>query len=194
MKSKRNFAEKPYNRCLFCSKRLSEPKECNGPRTGSMPTDRWREYMRDIKDTDGLTFEEIAERTHGQMSSQSIQNALAPGATGDLTRERARIIENAILGDSIAPPCPFDFLDDISADSKRVMEIEAELEQLRNNIGRTHDFQEKELAAVRADAQKRLDEAQAKHQREIAHLKSQIEYLEKVNDRNAKVIDSLLER
>lgn len=157
MKNKKNFAEKPYNRCLFCPKRMSVPRECNGPRTGSMTTDRWREFMRDIKEVDGLTFDEIAERTNGQMSSQSIQNALAPGYTGDLTRERARIIENAILGASVAPPCPFDFLEEMSADGKKVLELQEELYKLRSNIGRAHDFQEKELAAVRDEAQRKID-------------------------------------
>lgn len=176
MKQKKNFAAKPYNRCLFCPKRLSEPRECNGPRTGSMPTERWREYMRDIKEVDGLTFEEIASRTNDQMSAASIQNALAPGATRDLTRETARIIENAIFGVSVAHPCPFEFLDGMSADAKRVAEVQAELTQLRANISRIHDSHEKELESVRADAQKKVD------------------YLLAENQRLHKIVDRLLEK
>lgn len=140
MKTKRNFEEKPYNRCLWCDKRRSVPRECNGPRTGSLETERWRELMRDIKEVDDLTYEEIAARTKGKMSAQSIQNALAPGYTGDLTREKARIIENAIMGDSIAPPCPFDFMNDSSHNAKcladaedKIAKLEAELER-KNRI------------------------------------------------------------
>lgn len=134
MKTKRNFDEKPYNRCLWCPKRRSVPRECNGPRTGSLHTDRWRELMRDLKEVDGLTFEGIAARTNGQMSPQSVQNALAPSATRDLTRETARIIENAIMGDSIAPPCPFDFLADSTSSAKRISDAEDEIARLKKDI------------------------------------------------------------
>lgn len=157
MKQKRNFTEKPYNRCLFCPKRLSEPRECNGPRTGSMTTDRWREYMRDIKEVDGLTFEEIAARTGGQMSAASIQNALAPGATRDLTRETARIIENAVFGVSVAHPCPFELMEDLSADAKRTLDLENDLRSALADITRICDLHEKELQAVREEAQKKMD-------------------------------------
>ena len=173
MKTKKNFAEKPYNRCLFCPKRLSDPKECNGPRTGSMPTSRWREFMRDIKEIDGLTFDEIAERTDGQMSAQSIQNALAPGATRDLNRETARIIENAIVGASVAPPCPFDFLDGMNADGKRVLEVETEMVELRKNIEFMHASYKVEMDTIRAEAQKKVD------------------YLREENARLHRIIDKL---
>ena len=176
MKSKKNFAEKPYNRCLFCPKRLSEPRECNGPRTGSMKTDRWREYMRDIKEVDGLTFDEIAERTNGLMSTQSIQNALAPGATRDLNRETARIIENAVFGVSVGDPCPFDFLDSLDVDGKRVVEVEAELAQLRQNIKHIHDSYNQELETVRAEYQRKID------------------YLKDENEKKSRIIDKLLEK
>jgi len=152
-----------------------------------MPTDRWREFFRDVKEVDGLTFEEIAARTEGQMSAASIQNALAPGATRDLTRETARIIENAILGASVAPPCPFDFLDEMSADSKKVIELEEELAQLRGNIGRTHDFQEKELAAVRDEARETVNVVRAEAQKKI-------DYLREENERLHKIIDKLMEK
>lgn len=174
MKSKKNLAGKPYNRCLYCPKRLSNPRECNGPRTGSMKTDRWREYMRDIKDVDGLTFEEIAARTEGQMSAASIQNALAPGATRDLTRETARIIENAVFGMTVAHPCPFEFLENMDADSKRVKEVEDELAQLRQNIKHLHDSYNIELDKVRDEYQRKID------------------YLLKDIDRKDSIIDKLL--
>jgi len=139
--------------------------------------------MRDIKEVDGLTFEEISERTNGQMSAPSIQNALAPSATRDLNRETARIIENAIFGIDVAHPCPFEFLDDIDADSKRVIEVEEELAQLRANIGKTHEFQERVINGVREDAEKRIYELKDKYEKEVAYLKKQVEALQNDNDR-----------
>lgn len=183
MKSKKNLEQKPYNRCLYCKKRNAEPSECNGPRTASMETPRWREYMRDLKEVEGLTYDEISERTGGQLSAASIQNVLAPGAVGDVTREKARLIENAIFGASVAPPCPFDFMDEMTADAKRVIELEAELAQLRANIGRTHDFQEKELQAVREEAERHKDSIRAEAQKKIDHLMAENQWLRKMVDR-----------
>lgn len=174
---------KPYNRCLYCSRRLAEPSECDGPRTSAMSIDRWREYMRDVKEISGLTYEDIAERSNGQLSASSVQNVLAPSAKGDIQRETARLIENAIFGSSNAHPCPVDLLDAVPAERKRVMELEAELDKLRSNIARTHDSHDRELQIVREEAQRKID-----------HLKDQIEYLQEVNDRNSKVIDKLLEK
>lgn len=181
MKRKKNFDEKPYNRCLFCEKRLSNPPACNGPRTSSMQTERWREFMRDLKDMDDLTFEELSSRTNGQLSAASIQNSLSPGASGDITRDKARMIENAIFGQSIAPPCPFDFLDDLTSDSQRVLEVEKEMGELRKNISMIHDSYNKELDTVRQECQKKID-----------HMQKELEYLRKDLAFKSSVIDRLL--
>lgn len=176
MKRKKNFSEKPYNRCLFCPKRLSNPRECNGPRTGSMTTERWREYMRDIKEVDGLTFEEISARTGGQMSAASIQNALAPGATRDLTRETARIIENALFGVSIADPCPVDLLAGVSEDAKKISSMEMDIHDLCKGISSIHESYAREMDTIRAEAQRKID------------------YLREENQRLHRMIDRLLEK
>lgn len=183
---------KPYNRCLYCSRRLSDPPECDGPRTSAMAIDRWREYMRDVKEISGLTFDDIAGNSGRQLSANTVKTVLAPSAKGDIQRETARLIENALFGSSNAHPCPVDIMDAIPDEQKRVAELEAVLAQLRANIGRTHDFQEKELAAVRADAEARIKEIKDKHAREIAHLQDQIRYLRSINDRNGRIIDNLM--
>lgn len=180
MKRKKNFSEKPYNRCLFCPKRMSDPRECNGPRTGSMTTDRWREYMRDIKEVDGLTFDEIAERTNGQMSAASIQNALAPGATRDLNRETARIIENAMFGGAVADPCPFEFLGSLPDDTKKAAALETEMEKLRSNISAIHDFYNLELSTVRGECQRKLDYLKEENQRLREQMDRKDEYIDRL--------------
>lgn len=136
--------------------------------------------MRDMKEVDGLTFEEIAARTNGLMSAASVQNALAPGTTRDLTRETARIIENAILGVSVAPPCPFEFLDGMSADAKKLAEMEAELVQLRSNIARTHDSYDYELNIVRTEAQKKIDYLKSENDRLRVQMERKDEYIDRL--------------
>ena len=175
MKTKRSFEEKPYSRCLWCPKRRSQPRKCKGPRTGGLPTETWRELMRDIKDVDDLTFQEIASRTNGLMSAQSVQNVLAPGATRDLTRETARIIEAAIMGDDASRPCPFDFIEHEGGD-KFVADLEDEILRLHRDIEMLHQSYREELATVRADDQKKIN-----------HLLSE-------NERQGRIIDRLLDK
>lgn len=181
MKRKLNFEDKPYNRCLFCQKRRSDPPQCNGPRTASMTTERWREFMRDLKSVDDITYDELSERTGGQLSAASIQNSLAPGAAGDMTREKARLIENAIFGITVAPPCPFEFLGSIDAAGQRVFEVEKEMAELRKNISAIHDSYNMELDIVRRECQKKLD-----------HMQNEMDFLKKELAFKSSVIDRLL--
>ena len=153
----RDFKDKPYNRCLLCNHRVGENVRCDGPRTSSMPIDRWREYMRDIKELEGLTFEDIAERTESHLPAKTVQNALAKNATGDVQRETARQIENAIFGSSSQYPCYMAFMETLPEDARRVNEVENEMAGLRQNISMIHDSYKRELELVRSDYQSRID-------------------------------------
>ena len=175
---KRNYKDKPYNRCLHCDYRNNG---CDGPRTSAMELERWREFMRDMKEAEGLTYVEIAERSG--LSVKTIEKKLSPGGDGqDIMRETARLIENAIIGSSNQYPCYVAFLESVPEHSKNVMEVEAEMAELRKNIEHIHKSYQEELKTVREDAQRKID-----------HLKDQIAYLRGVNDRNAKIIDKLME-
>lgn len=173
--------DKPYNRCLYCPKRLANPSECDGPRTSGMPIERWREYMRDLKEVQGLTYEDIANRSNGMLSFSTVQNVLAPGAKNDVTRETARLIENAIFDSSNAHPCPVDILDAIPDERKRIREVEDEMKELRKNIEFVHASYRVEMDTIRKEAQVKID-----------HLKSEISRLEKENDYKKQLIDRLL--
>ena len=153
----KDFKDKPYNRCLLCVHRIGEKVRCDGPRPPSMTIDRWREYMRDIKELEGLTFEDIAERTEIKLSVKTVQNALAKTAAGDVQRETARQIENAIFGSSSQYPCYMAFMETVPEDARRVNEVEQEMAGLRKNIAMIHESYKSELEQVRRDYQSRID-------------------------------------
>lgn len=147
MLSKKNFKEKSYNRCLYCEQR---GVTCNGPRTSDMPLERWREFMRDMKDVEGLTYAEISARTNPPIAERTIEKKLSPGGDGqDLMRETARAIESAILG-SAPHPCYLAFIDDTSNKTT----LEAEIARLNN-----------ELAALRSESQKKIDHLLSENER-----------------------------
>lgn len=171
MLNKKNFKDKSYNRCLYCDHR---GVSCNGPRTAAMPLDRWREFMRDIKEVEGLTYAEIARRAN--LPATTIEKKLSPAGDGqDIMRETARAIEDAIIG-STEHPCYMAFLDSNPNIGKASSDLEAEIARLHRDIELLHQSYKEELAAVRADDQKK------------------IEYLRAENDKKDRIIERLLEK
>ena len=169
MLNKKNLKEKTYNRCLLCDHRGAS---CNGPRTSDMPLERWREFMRDMKEAEGLTYADIAARSG--YPAKTIEKKLAPGGDGqDIMRETARAIEQAILG-STQHPCYMAFLDSAPNAGKNIVDLEAEIARLHKDIELLHKSYQDELAAVRLDDLKK------------------IEYLRAENEKKDKIIDRLL--
>lgn len=172
----KNFKEKTYNRCLFCDHRSVS---CNGPRTSDMTLDRWREFMRDMKEVEGLTYAEISKRTQDlgvPIPAKTIEKKLAPGGDGqDIMRETARAIESAILG-STPHPCYMSFIDSAPETGKSKAALEAEIARLHRDIELLHQSYKEELATVRADDQKK------------------IEYLRAENEKKDRIIDRLLDK
>lgn len=171
MLSKKNYKEKSYNRCLFCDHR---GVSCNGPRTSDMTLERWREFMRDMKEVEGLTYAEISARSG--LPARTIENKLAPGGNGqDIMRETAKAIESAILG-STPHPCYMAFLESSPDTRKSKNDLEAEIARLHRDIELLHQSHKEELAAVRADDQRKID------------------FLRAENEKKDKIIDRLLEK
>ena len=165
MLSKKNFKEKTYNRCLYCDAR---GQLCYGPRTSDMPIERWREFMRDMKEVEELTYPEIAKRTQAlglPIPAKTIEKKLAPGGDGqDIMRETARAIELAILG-SAPYPCYMAFFDEHPDAAGKSIAISAEIARLNA-----------ELETLRAESQRKVD-----------HLLTE-------NERKNRIIDKLLDR
>ena len=147
---------------------------CNGPRTAAMTLDRWREFMRDMKEVEGLTYADIAAKSG--IPSKTIEKKLAPGGDGqDIMRETARAIEDAILG-STQHPCYMAFLESTPGVNKSTTDFEAEIARLHKDIELLHQYYKSELDAVRSDDQKK------------------IEYLRAENEKKDRIIDRLLEK
>lgn len=184
MVKRKNMEKKPYDKCLACD---YFGNGCDGPRTSSMPLERWCEWLREVKHMRGLTNATIAEIAG--LSVTTVERVMAGNLDKDILRYTATAIENATIGSNGQYPCYLAFLDDMPDDTKTVSKLQAELEQLRANIGRTHEFQEKVLNSVREDAEKRHSEMKDKYENEIAYLKRHVESLIVDNTRLREQMD-----
>ena len=183
MLNKKNFKEKTYNRCLYCDHRGTV---CYGPRTSDMPIERWREFMRDMKEVEGLTYAEISRRTSElgvPVPAKTIEKKLSPGGDGqDVMREIARAIEMAILG-SAAYPCYMAFLDENPGKAQVMQDTDSEILRLHKEIEQLHQSYREELTAVRSDNQKKIE-----------YLRAENEKKDQIIERLDKRIDRLLEK
>ena len=184
-------APKPYNRCIECTHRKEHA--CDGPRTSAMPLPRWCEYMRDMKNANGLTNAEVAEEA--KVSIKTIERLMSQRCDQDIMRETARLIENAIIGSSNRFPCYLAFEEQHMPSEKqlaealeRLDEIAEDNEEYRAALAGIHDSYNAEMATIRAEHDRKVRHLLD----EIAEMQEEIKFLRLENDRKAKVIDKLI--
>ena len=191
MKKKYDYANKPYNRCLSCPHRKVR---CDGPRTSGLTLERWCEYMRDMKEVNGLTNAEIAEKSG--VSVKTIERLMAQNVEQDIMRETARLIENVIIGSTSQYPCYLAFEEEHRPDEKMsdaMRELERALDdnkEYRQALDNIHAAYKAELDLIRADAQKKIDFLLA----QIASLRTDNDNLWAENNRKAKIVELFINK
>lgn len=187
---KNNFAEKPYNRCLSCRYRKVS---CDGPRTAGLELMRWKEYMRDMKEVNGVTNVYISEKSG--ISEKTIERALSMNNTQDIMRETTRLIENAIIGSTSQYPCYLAFEDEHRTDEHKLdamRELErtlAENRDYKDALDKIHVSYRTELELVRSEAQRKIDFLLE----QIAKLRTDNDHLWEENIRKSKIVDMYIE-
>jgi len=192
MKNKSAFQEKPYNRCLSCEHR---GKKCDGPRTAGLSLARWKEYMRDMKELNGLTNADVADRT--TLTVKTVERALSLGSTQDIMRDTAREIENAIVGSTSKYPCYIAFEEENGPDQQRMNDAMRELERAladnkdyRKALDNIHDSYQAEIATIREEAQRKLDFLLD----QLTKIRKDNDNLWAENNRKSKMIDRFIEQ
>ena len=160
MKNRRPPGAKPYDKCLSCQHRIE--KRCDGPRTSAMSLARWCEFMRDMKLANGLTNQDVCDRSG--VSLKTIERIMAQNCDQDIMRETARRIEDAIIGSSNQYPCYLAFEETVPQESEKLKDALRELERVLGDnkeyqtvLAGIHTSYNEELQMVRDDAQKKID-------------------------------------
>jgi len=190
MKNKKTFGEKPYNRCLSCQHRKVR---CDGPRTAGLELPRWCEYMRDMKEINGLTNAEIAEEA--DVSIKTVEWVMSLKCDHDIQRDTARRIENAIIGATSQYPCYLAFEEEHGPAAQQMSDAMRELERVladnkdyRKALDDIHTSYNAEMETIRAEAQKKVDFLLD----QVAKLRADNDNLWAENNRKSKVIDTFL--
>ncbi len=209
--NKNDIEELPYDKCITCLMRNA--KRCDGPNPLVFNSDRRVDFLRKLQQLNKETFRNgstwsydyIAAQTDGVSKATVIRimNEVNYDPGTYAYGEVFRVLFDSSVG---TYPCGIHseekevvYVD--SPETLKEMEriqqenetIRAELAQLRSNIKCTHDFQEKELAAVREEARKQAD-AQAEAYRSdikeyrdlVAHMREQMARKDDYIDRLAK--------
>ena len=202
----------PYDKCIMCSMRSA--RRCDGPNPLAFKGDRRVDYLRKLQQSNKATFrggvswsyEYIAAQTDGVSKATVIrimnEDNYDPGTFA--YSEVFRVLFDSSVG---AYPCGIhsDDKEVVYVDSpetlgelERVQQenetIRAELAQLRSNISRTHDFQEKELAAVRSEAQKQAEAMTAAYRADVEEYRGLVEHLREQLSRKDDYIDRLAKK
>ncbi len=192
MKKKTDFSAKPYNRCLSCPHRKLR---CDGPRTSAMDLARWCEFMRDMKEANGLTNAYIAEKSG--VSIKTIERLMAQNCEQDILRETARRIEDAIIGSSNQYPCILAFEESAPENTQKLNDALRDLESALAHNNEYRTMFDKIQESHQAEMQFIRDEAQ----RKIEFLVNEIEALRKDNAnlwaenlRKSKIVDMFFEK
>ena len=192
MKKKTDYSSKPYNRCLSCGHRSVR---CDGPRTSAMNLARWCEFMHDMKEVNGLTNAEIAEKSG--VSIKTIERLMAQNIEQDIMRETARRIEDVIIGSSNQYPCILAFEESLPQNTQLLNDTLKDLERALNENKDYKAVLDNIHASYNAEMQVIRDEAKQK----IDHLLAEVERLRRDNDnlwaeniRKSKIVDMFVEK
>ena len=192
MRRKVNMTDKPYNRCLACQHRIE--KRCDGPRTSAMTLERWCEFMRAMKEANGLSNIELSEKSG--VSIKTIERIMAMNCEQDIMRETARRIEDAIIGSSNQYPCYLAFVETLPNDTEKLNDA---LRDLERALAENKDYRSL-LDNIHASHTAEIDRIRAEEAVKIMELRSQIEGLQREvdnlwedNRRKGHLIDLMIE-
>ena len=192
MKKQNDYSAKPYNRCLSCQHRKVR---CDGPRTSGLELPRWCEYMRDMKEVNGLTNAYIAEAAG--VSIKTVERLMALNADQDIMRDTARRIENVIIGSTSKYPCYQAFEEENRPDTQKMNDAMRELERAlddnkdyRAALDGIHTSYKAEMELIRSEAQRKIDFLLE----QVSKLRADNDNLWAENNRKSKVIDMFLEK
>ena len=162
-------------------------------RTSAMTLERWCEFMRDMKEVNGLTNAYIAEKA--EVSIKTVERIMSGDISQDIMRDTARRIEDAIIGSSNQYPCYLAFEESLPDETKlndAMRELERALDDnrdYREALDKIHDSYNAEMQAIRDEAQRKIEFLVD----QVKQLREDNSNLWTENNRKSKIVDMFLQ-
>ena len=145
-----------FERCLKCT---YLGNGCDGPRTSSMSTERWCEFVFMLKKLRGYTNTRIAESTG--ISEASVERIMAGTYPKDIRRSTAGAIEDFLIGSKGHYPCAMDSAPVVYQDTPETLakleRLRTDKQMLQHTIEAMQASTEHEIALVREEMQRTID-------------------------------------
>ena len=138
MKTKYDYTNKPYRRCLACPRFRSE---CGGIPTRGLDLKEWSEYIRDVMDHFDLSCADVAREA--DVSQRKVESIRAIKIDQDIMRATARRIEQVVLGAVNRYICDMDY--DAKSAAEKIVALEAEVAYWRKENDRKAKILDKYL-------------------------------------------------
>lgn len=144
MRLRNQYTPGAYDKCIACQFR---GHGCDGPRTTSMPIDRWCMLMRRLKEEGRYTNDEVSEVTG--ISSATVEKIMAVRVDTDLRASTMSAIEAMLFGSSGTYPCPLELIPEqedgaalrqsLSDALERIADLEAIIEEKDRKLQRREE-------------------------------------------------------
>ena len=165
-----------YDRCIKCA---NLGHGCDGPRTSSMTTDRWCEFMYLLKRLRNVTNEEIADGTGVSLST--IARIMSGSYPNDMRRSTAGAIEDFLIGSRGGSPCAMDVAPPVYQDNPETLakldRLRKDKEQLQKTLENVQSSVSAEIATVREEMQRRIDKLENEVEKKDARIEKLINKL-----------------
>ena len=205
-------SEYPYDKCITCPMRNA--KRCDGPNPYSLKGLRRVDFLRKLQQYNRVTGRNDASWSYDYISSitDGVSKTTVVRIMSDENYDPGTFsfgeVFRVLFDSSVGMfPCGIhaEETEAVYVDSPETLKelerlqqenatLNATLEQLRSNIGRAHDFQEKELAKVREEAAEKAREREAVYLADVEEYRSLVAHMREQISRKDDYIDRLAKK
>lgn len=176
--SPETLEEKPYNICISCS-RIGQT--CDGPNFLAMPVERWCEWCRLRRDFLGWKNQTVADKAN--VSRMSVDRIMA-GDVKDLRITTMQAVTKALVNGTWGQsPCVLvtETEKEIYVDNPVIL---AQCQQLQNSLDTLSEEYKRDMAAVRDEAQRKIDFLKSQVQIKDKHIELLHSIIQDINENN----------
>lgn len=180
---------KSYDSCIKCRYRKTI---CGGPRTNSMTTPRWVEWIKALAKEDGVTY--AALWVAADVSESTLTRLFSKHFEGDITRGTANRIESVFFGSGPSFPCALAAAEHSATIALELEAKSAELARVQNELEGFRQSSMSDQERLRNVYRERIAHLLKEEEHlcaEVEHLHAEVAFLRRTVERYEKLLDEV---